>query len=154
VTEPAPKPAGQPNPARPADGRESGIAWETHFHSLPPRQQQEVLSLAERQGVLYAHQLPPISNGACTDPARGLLPAILAGRRCHLQKIRHSELTAADDEVDETKREAVRMALDTPDGALIQGLPGTGQSRVAAEILTQAALCGWRVLFVSSIAAG
>jgi hypothetical protein len=163
VTEPAIRPAtAQPSSLRPAPAaelardtsRDAALSWETHFHSISQGQQQELLSLAEKQGVLYAHQLPPITNGLCLDPIRGLLPEILAGRLDHLEAIRPSPLTVVDSDLDETQREAVRLALDTPDVALIQGLPGTGKSRVAAEILTQAVTRGLRVLFVGSSAAG
>src|SRR5947208_12116335 len=32
--------------------------WEDLYRAISPEQQRELLSLAERQGVLYAHQLP------------------------------------------------------------------------------------------------
>lgn len=159
VTEPVVRPASaQPSSLRPAPitepARDATVSWETHFHSISLGQQQELLSLAEQQGVLYAHQLPPVTNGVCLDPIRGLLPEILAGRLDHLEPIRPSPVMVVDSELDEAQRDAVRLALDTPDIALIQGLPGTGKSRVAAEILTQAVQRGWRVLFVSVSAAG
>ena len=47
------------------------------------------------------------------------------------------------------QREAVSRALATPDICLIQGLPGTGKSRVVAEIVLQAAQRGERVLLLA-----
>src|SRR5256885_897440 len=43
--------------------------------------------------------------------------------------------------------------LPAPDLCLIQGLPGPGRSRVVAEIVTQAALRGDRVLLLAPIPA-
>src|SRR4051812_39713363 len=55
--------------------------WEDVFQSASPAQRQELLSLASRQGLLYAHQLPRLPNGsgsggphrhAVADDLRGL----------------------------------------------------------------------------------
>jgi primosomal protein N' len=45
--------------------------------------------------------------------------------------------------------EAVATALATPDLCLVQGLPGTGKSRVAAEVIARAARQGRRVLLLA-----
>ncbi len=58
-----------------------------------------------------------------------------------------------DDQLDAAQREAVTRAVATPDVFLLQGLPGTGRSRVVAEIVDQAARRGQRVLFLAHHAA-
>ncbi len=52
--------------------------------------------------------------------------------------------------MDRTQRDAVARAVATPDVCLIQGFPGTGKSRVVAEIILQAAQRGQRILFLAS----
>src|SRR5439155_23263845 len=54
-----------------------------------------------------------------------------------------------DTALTEEQRAAVAKALDTPDVCLIRGLPGTGKSRVIAEIARQAARRGLRVLLTA-----
>jgi hypothetical protein len=51
--------------------------------------------------------------------------------------------------LDPAQREAVARALATPDICLIQGLPGTGKSRVAARLVAAAAARGQRVLLLA-----
>src|SRR5207247_1130973 len=58
-------------------------------------------------------------------------------------------LSIFDADLDDLQRQAVMRALSTPDLFLLQGLPGTGKSRVVAEILLQAAQRGWRVLLLA-----
>src|SRR5438309_923658 len=41
--------------------------WEDLYQAIPPEQQRELLSLAGRQGVLYAHQLPVTTNGTASS---------------------------------------------------------------------------------------
>ena len=129
--------------------------WEDVFHKASPAQQEELLTLASRQGLLYAYQLPR-SNGTAVhaspaDDARGfnLLSRLLQGQHGELPPIQPRPVTVSDPVLDERQREAVARALDTPDVCLIQGLPGTGKSRVIAEIVTQAAARGDRVLLVA-----
>ncbi len=142
-------------PPRAADppGREA--TWEDVYRSASPSQQQELLTLAGAQGLLYAHQLPPV-NGArpAADESRTLrlLSQALAGQTEELGPVHVAAVTVEDDALDEPQREAVARALATPDLCLIQGLPGTGKSRVAAEIVTQAARRGERVLLLAPAA--
>src|SRR6516165_5639133 len=58
------------------DARQSS-SWEAMFQALSSSQQSELLSLAERQGLLYAHQLPPLLNGAVADSNHSLLGRLL-----------------------------------------------------------------------------
>jgi hypothetical protein len=130
----------------------SGLpAWEELFQRASPDQQQQLLALARRQGVLYAHQLPPTSNGVHAPAERGreLLARLLAGQCDGLEPLHVPPAQAGDVPLDETQRDAVARALATPDLCLIQGLPGTGKSHVVAEIITRAAGRGERVLLLS-----
>ena len=55
--------------------------------------------------------------------------------------------------LDHVQQLAVARALATPDLALIQGYPGTGKTRVVAELLRQADRQGLRTLLLSASAA-
>jgi hypothetical protein len=123
------------------------------FGGASAAEQSALLSLAARQGVVYAHQLPTPTNGTRIPLARPLLPQILAGHLDALEPLRAETVEIGDPELDLIQREAVARALQTPDICLIQGLPGTGKSRVVAEILTRAAARGERVLFLAPSAA-
>jgi hypothetical protein len=109
-----------------------------------------LLGLARAQGVLYASQLPPV-NGNGSDRARQLLTRLFASRPADLEPVRPDTIDCVDTDLDAGQREAVAKALHTPDVCLIQGLPGTGRSRVAAEIVIQAAQRGERVLLLSPV---
>src|SRR5205823_5571058 len=101
--------------------------------------QQELLTLAERQGLLYAHQLPAANDGFKLEQGHRLFTQLLSGRVEQLESVRPSPVEVIDTELDEVQREAVAKALATTDVCLLQGLPGTGKSRVVAEIVLQAA---------------
>src|SRR5207249_8938327 len=58
--------------------------------------------------------------------------------------------TVGSPELDPQQRAAVAAALRTPDLVLVQGQPGTGKSRVAAEVIAQAAGRRERVLLVAA----
>jgi len=125
--------------------------WEDLFRSASPAQQQELMTLARRQGVLYAHQLPAVSNGS-HDPAEGcrrLLMRLLAGETEGIEPLRVPPALPGEVPLDDLQREAVARALETPDVCLIQGLPGTGKSHVISEIVTRAAGRGERVLLLA-----
>src|SRR5262245_62226062 len=144
VVEAAPRPATGPASAAPAP-----LLWEDLFRNASPDQQRELLSLAGRQGVLYAHQLPQAGNGTAADRHRPLLTRILTCQASQLPPLRTTPLTFHDDALDDVQRDAVARAIQTPDVCLVQGLPGTGKSRVVAEIVTQAADRGERVLLLA-----
>src|SRR5262249_1501514 len=128
------------------------LSWEDLYRSLPPSQQSELLALAARQGLIYQHQLPP---GESTAPAarRPLLPQLLHGQTCDLAPLVVEPLTFHDTALDDVQREAVPRGVQTPDISLIQGLPGTGKSRVVAEIIRQCAARNQRVLFLAGSSA-
>jgi hypothetical protein len=138
-------------PGRSADGEP---VWDDLYRALSPDQQRELLALAERQGLLYAHQLPVPTNGSALDPNHELLTRILAGAGMDVQPLHAEPIAVADEELDAVQREAVARAMATPDILLVQGGPGTGKSRVVAEIICRAAARGERVLFLAPTAAG
>jgi hypothetical protein len=155
--------AGPPGLPPAANGSSSGSAlpvWEDVFAAAATDQQRELLALARQQGVLYAHQLPPLAgNGARPDSNRQVLARLLAGLQARggpatpvvreLDPVLVHQVPVMDPALDDCQREAVARALHTPDVCLIQGLPGTGKSRVVAEILAQAANRGERVLLLA-----
>jgi hypothetical protein len=128
--------------------------WDDWFETASPAQRAEALALAREQGLLYLHQLPaPAARPAPADPradAPDWLPRLLAGKADDLPAFTPGPLETFDADLDGLQREAVARALATPDVCLIHGLPGTGKSRVVAELLTQAGHAGLRVLFVAN----
>src|SRR5437899_9560280 len=120
--------------------------WEDLYRSVPPTQQSELLALAVGQGLLYAHQLPP-ADPAVLNQRRALLSQLLTGKT-DLAPVPSRPVDVIDSDLDVAQRQAVARALHGTDVCLIQGLPGSGKSRVIAEIVTQAAARGERVLFL------
>ena len=43
--------------------RSAPFSWEEWFSHASPQQRATALGLAQQQGLIYPHQLPPISNG-------------------------------------------------------------------------------------------
>ena len=128
-----------------------GCVWEDLFQNAAPGRQQQLLDLAGREGVLYAHELPPATNGAVK---RSVLPALLSGQTGDLPSFRPAAVECADACLDETQRHAVACALQTPDVCLIQGYAGSGKSRTASEIAVQAVARGQRVVLLAPTTAG
>jgi hypothetical protein len=73
----------------------------------------------------------------------------LAGQADVLEAVRAVPLDIHDVDLDSTQREAVAKALATSDVFLLRGFPGTGKSRVVAEIVVQATRRGERLLLLS-----
>jgi predicted nucleic acid-binding Zn-ribbon protein len=149
-----PSPAGERSAGTPEKGGRMR-SWEDFFRNAPAEQQAELLALARAQGILYAHRLParPHANPG-TQAAEELagvcvLSRLLAGRTADLQPVRPGDVALLDTALDASQRAAVARALATPDICLIQGLPGTGKSRVVAEIITQAAQRSQRILLLA-----
>jgi len=137
--------------AAPGKPLKKSASWEDVFLAASPSQQAQLLALAERQGLLYGHQLPHLTNGQPRDQVQRFLKRVFTGSTHDLTPVRAEHLPAAD--LDEHQCDAVARALATPDIFLIQGLPATGKSRVAAEIVSRSADRGERVLLVSPRAA-
>lgn len=137
----------------PVEAAERLILWEDLFRHATSAQRESMLKLAKCQGFLYAHQVPAPTNGkkpvAGTDhaPTTEQLTRLLESEE--LEPVRPQPFSAIDQALDCLQRQAVARALDTPDLCLITGLPGTGKSRVVAEILIQAAFRGLRVVFLA-----
>jgi hypothetical protein len=140
-----------------SNGEAAGFRWETWFAGATPEQRAEALALAREQGLLYVHQLPAVAPHHRDESKRAslvpLLSRLIAGKVDGLAAVRGEPVEFSDTQLDPLQREAVRRALNTPDLFLLQGLPGTGKSRVAAEVIVQAARRGWRVLLVAPGAA-
>jgi hypothetical protein len=118
---------------------------------LPPIQQHELLALAVRAGALPAAQLPALTS---TDRSRAFFMALLQSASTDvLPPFRPEPIDPIDAELDPDQVDAVVRAVQTPDVALICGGPGTGKSRVIAEVICQAARCGMRVLLAAPTAA-
>jgi hypothetical protein len=133
--------------------------WELLCHGATSAQQADLLALARQQGVLYAAQLPPLSiprptQAAEVPPALDVVGKFLSGQIHNLEPVRPAPVAVMDESLDDNQRLAVAAALATPDMCLIQGAPGTGKSRVLAEIITQAARRGDRILFLAAHPAG
>jgi hypothetical protein len=101
--------------------------------------------------MLHGHQLPSSIPSSACDDAQHFVARVLAGKVSNLEPIRPSPIE--DAYLEESQREAIARALATPDLCLIQGLPVTGKSLVAAEIIRRAAARGERVLLVAPHAA-
>src|SRR5262249_3432547 len=131
------------------------LRWEEWLQSASSAQRTEMLALAARQGLLYANQIPIPAQGqknkaSLESPPRAqVLARLVAGLTEDLAPFAIPPLTFFDSDLDRVQREAVARARFTPDVFLLQGLPGTGRSRVVAEILNQAAARGERTLFLA-----
>ncbi len=135
-----------PESAPPTQG--DGSRWDEWYQRASPAQRQEALAQAARDGILYAHQLAAPANAVM--PPRPLLSTLLNDPAKELEPFDPPALEYHDPELDATQREAVARAVETPDICLIQGFPGTGKSRVIAEMILQAARRGQRILFLAS----
>src|SRR5436190_23144123 len=103
--------AARPAPASSRAGSASGNGdrepplWEDLYRSLPPAGQEELLTLAARQGLLYAHQLPPVDS-ALLQQRRQLLSALLAGKARELSAVTADPVSLFDTDLDAAQREA------------------------------------------------
>lgn len=134
--------------------RAAAFAWEDWFRQATTAQQAEALAMAQRQGYVYAHQLPAPSNGATQHSPTsagdgiGLLRALLAGTADALPAVRARALEAIDRSLTHAQRQAVGRVAASPDLALLRARPGQSAA-VLAEVVTQAARSGQRVLLLA-----
>ena len=126
-----------------------GTSWQDLYHRASPEQRQQLLHLSAQQGLVHASQLGDLTAVS----ARATAPALLQVPVSDLPAVVPPPLQPIDASLDAWQREAVSVALATPDICLVQGWPGTGKSRVAAEIVHQAVARGQRVLVVAATAA-
>jgi hypothetical protein len=111
----------------------------------------ELLALAERQGLVYAWQLPNERRGNEGEKVSNDSAAIrvLRGRVDNLEPLQPAPVTVTDERLDADQRQAVAKALATPDIFLLRGMPGTGRSRVVAELVRQAVALDNRILLTA-----
>lgn len=135
---------------KPGEGRCIPV-WEAIYRASSPEQQQELLRLAQHQGLLYGHQLPAAVPVTATslDGARPSLTRLLREPQAALAPNHLTPVEINDTGLDGCERHAVALALSTPDLFLLNGGPDTRQTRVLAEIIIQAAARGNRVLVLS-----
>src|SRR5205823_2939459 len=105
VSEAAPRPgAGHTAVPRPTASVDPAVghtaSWEDVYRAASSAQQAELLDLAHRQGVLYAHQLPPTGNGTAVDRTRQLVARLLNGQTGDLEPIRPEPVAIVDDALD------------------------------------------------------
>lgn len=121
--------------------------WADLYDLLPHNQRNRLLLLAADQPV-SANQLPDAAGGS------PLLPRLFAGDVDSLPPLPAAPpLDDLPAEFDPHQRDAVARLLAAPDVCLIQGLPGTGKSRVIAEAVARAAARGERVAVLAPGAA-
>ncbi len=140
-------------------GPESALpfSWNEWFRHANPQQRAAALGLAQQQGLVYPHQLPAVHNGVhpvvptSKDTAvSALLGRLISGKADTLLPLSLEASTFHDRDLDGLQQQAVVRAIATPDVFVLQGLPGTGKSRVVAEIVHQLAARGRRVLFLGA----
>jgi hypothetical protein len=134
---------------QPVDGEDLTKGWNQFFDQLSSAQIDELFLLARQQGFLSADQLAQLANPVRSIQESNALAQILTGTIEHLGPVQFDPVNCTDRDLDKIQRHAVGSALNSPDICLIQGFPGTGKSRVIAEIIRQATSRGDRILFVS-----
>lgn len=122
--------------------------WDELLHRLTMEQQDHVLKLAQKQGLLYEQQIP-VPESHHPRSRRSEILQLIQGKDASLPAFEFRQLEWIDSTLDEQQQQAVLRALSTPDIALIEGLPGGGKFRVLVEIVSQAVARGERVLFLS-----
>lgn len=144
------RPAPIPDASSPSPQSTATSTWREIYAAASPARQRELLRLARSQGVVYSSQIGSLNGNRGRHPAENLLGTLLGDHVNELEPVRIGEpLSVFDEALDAAQREAVAKGVQTPDLCLIQGLPGTGKSRVVAEIVMQAVSRGERVLLVS-----
>jgi hypothetical protein len=132
----------------------AGSLWEQWYEQAAPEQRRMALLQAGEQGLLFLQHLPAPEGTPPAGPRRPLQTAQQHGPAPDLAPFRSADIQPIDGDLDETQRQAVARALASPDLSLILGYPGSGKSRVIAEVLRQAVKAGWRVLFLAPGPAG
>ncbi|MFO0844304.1 MAG: AAA domain-containing protein [Gemmataceae bacterium] len=148
---PGAAPGGSPSPGVHSALLAAGLTastWEQWYRSASVAQRGQLLDQARQQGLLFAHQLPPAEGGIDPTSCASRVAELLAGR-ARPDAVTVDPVEPVDSALDDGQRQAVARALSTPDVALIQGYPGSGKSRVVAEVLRQAARRSWRALLVA-----
>src|SRR5262245_44294542 len=124
--------------------------WEGWYAAASPAQREQLLDQARQQGLLFDHQLPTPERQKATSPLTQTLSEHLRGSARPLAAFAETPFEPRDRDLDEHQLQAVARALATPDLALILGYPGTGKSRVVAELARQELRRGRRALLVAA----
>ena len=134
--------------------RAAAFAWEDWFRQATITQQGAALALAQRQGYVYAHQLPAPSAKPKlpTAPAVGdgldRLRALLAGKLDNLVALVPGAVDHADASLTAIQQQAIARVVGSPDIALLRAKPGQAAA-VLADVVIQASRAGQRVLFLT-----
>ena len=128
----------------------SAASWNSTFHGFSDDDRARILELSMPAGIVYAHQLPdPKLSRKTSDQGGNLFAPFLGEHASALPPNIPTTLTFIDEKLDRWQREAVEKALSTPDVFLLRGNPGSGKSRVVAEVIRQASKRGQRILFLA-----
>jgi hypothetical protein len=139
-----PAPRGRQPGDRPVGRPGTPVAWDDLYDRLPPGARARLITAAADTGVVPAADVP------ADEPSRNLLHRLLAADGVDdLAPLDAAPIDGLPADLDPQQRAAVALALRTPDVGLVQGLPGTGKSRVAAEAVALAARRGERVLLIA-----
>src|SRR5215470_11484910 len=79
--------ASGPAAPKPPDPVPRAPSWEEVYLGATPAEQAELLALAQRQGLLYGHQLPTPGNGTQFPHNRQLLSQLLVGHAAPLEPV-------------------------------------------------------------------
>lgn len=121
-------------------------AWETLFPLLKSAKQLQLDAGKTRD----ANGTKPATENRSADPFRSLIQQILTHDPPTIEPLPFVEpVELLDGELDRAQADAVARALQCTDLLLIQGLPGTGKSRTAVELIRQAIARGRRVLLTA-----
>jgi hypothetical protein len=123
--------------------------WERWCRTASAEQQQHILPSAIRSGMVQFHHLPMPGLSPARNALQTLIASIVANRAPSLEPASAADVQVIDASLDEDQRHAVAVALGSPELSLVVGYPGSGKSRVVAEILRQAVGRSQRVLFVA-----
>lgn len=132
-------------------GQSSLMRWEDCFSRATVEQQQCLLTLAQAGGVLQEKDVSQVLASQGDLATR--LEQIRSGEMEPLRSPPDPPSYQVDETLDDAQRDALLRAASTSDIHLIQGLPGTGKTRVVSRLLVEAAARSERVLLVSHSAA-
>jgi len=81
------------------------LIWEQVFRTAAPDERERLLSLARRQGIVFAHQLPTSRSTSNLD--RPVHVQVLSGRLEGWTPLRVQPIAARDADVDPIQRDSV-----------------------------------------------
>src|SRR5689334_17924039 len=104
--------AGQTNGSR-VENPGAPLTWEDWFQHAAPQQRALALNLVQQQGLIYAHQLPAVTNGKVAaqsfdSAASRAIAGVLAGKSDSLSAPRCEPIAILDEALDDVQRLAVQ----------------------------------------------